>query len=902
MTNTQIDFKAVHQAAVAALPSLLEQWFPNGKRQGREFVVGSLAGEAGESLKINMDTGKWSDFAAGVTGYDPIDLLAAMRGCDKIDAARELSELLGAGSLPPPRDPPPKQSSKPKWEPAGPAPGEASPQQLRHPAHGEPSRYWTYRDAEGRVLGHVCRFDLADGSKEIIPLSWCSNGRRQAWRWLSFARPRPLYGLDRLAQRPTANVIVVEGEKAADAAQALFPAAVAVTWPGGSGAVGMADFTPLQGRKVVLWPDWDLKRYKENHPQAGQLLPRDEQPGIKAMLRIAAKLDELATPYRFVQPPIDSPDGWDAADLEPPADPVQWLKSRLVDAAELRGPEGADEPPLPDEPPFDPGQYEPVDTEPVEDDHAPFKALGYDHGVFYYLARGGQQVIELSGSAHTKNNLLMLAPLHWWEREYRGGKKEEGFNVAMAANALMRACERAGVYDPSRVRGRGAWWDDGKAVIHLGDRVVIDGEQYDIHRVRSRYVYEAAPPMRAALDNPLSTREAYALVELCQMLQWEKPIDALLLAGWCVVAPVCGALAWRPHIWITGGAGSGKSWTMDNIVRRVLGDTALAVQSETTEAGLRQTLGHDAMPVVFDEAESEDQRAQQRIQNVMALMRQASSEGGAAILKGSATGASKAYRIRSCFAFSSIGVGLQQHADHTRVTVLALTKDHTISNEERAERFARLQEKWLKTLTPEFVERLQARTIRLIPEIRRNAETFAVAGSMVLGNRRSGDQIGALLAGAYALHSSKAISLEEATAWLKQQDWEDTTATQERRDELACLQHLMEYIVKVQGVQKQLDRTLGELVDAAEGGLDDELTRSMAEDALKRYGMRVYGDKLLISNTSSALKKILANTPWATNWGRVLKRIDGAETTDPIRIGPGSTSRATAIPVRLVVQ
>ena len=53
--------------------------------------------------------------------------------------------------------------------------------------------------------------------------------------------PRPLYGLDRLAARPDAPVIVCEGEKAADAAERLFPEYVAVTSPNGAGSPHCAD-------------------------------------------------------------------------------------------------------------------------------------------------------------------------------------------------------------------------------------------------------------------------------------------------------------------------------------------------------------------------------------------------------------------------------------------------------------------------------------------------------------------------------------------------------------------------------------------------------------------------------------------------------------------------------------
>jgi putative DNA primase/helicase len=77
------------------------------------------------------------------------------------------------------------------------------------------------------------------------------------WRWLGFPKPRPLYGLDRLAARPKAPVVVTEGEKAADAAALLLLDHVAVTSPGGSKAAKAADWSPLAGRHVVIWPDND---------------------------------------------------------------------------------------------------------------------------------------------------------------------------------------------------------------------------------------------------------------------------------------------------------------------------------------------------------------------------------------------------------------------------------------------------------------------------------------------------------------------------------------------------------------------------------------------------------------------------------------------------------------------
>ncbi|MGH7122118.1 MAG: hypothetical protein ACREFP_24510, partial [Acetobacteraceae bacterium] len=168
----------------------------------------------------------------------------------------------------------------------------------RHPKLGAPAGRWEYRDGAGRVLGHVCRFTMPDGSKEIRSLVFVGHRKwGQQWRWLGFPKPRPLYGLDRLAARPGAPVIVTEGEKAADAAGALLSGHIAVTSPGGSKAAKAADWSALAGRKVTIWPDAD---------DPGQAYAR-------AVADILAKLSP-APAVAIVKPPEGVAEGWDAAD------------------------------------------------------------------------------------------------------------------------------------------------------------------------------------------------------------------------------------------------------------------------------------------------------------------------------------------------------------------------------------------------------------------------------------------------------------------------------------------------------------------------------------------------------------------------------------------------------------
>ena len=61
--------------------------------------------------------------------------------------------------------------------------------------------------------------------KDVLPYTFCEGpDGKQRWQWKDLPRGRrPLYGLDFLAARPDAPVLVVEGELTADAARILFP-------------------------------------------------------------------------------------------------------------------------------------------------------------------------------------------------------------------------------------------------------------------------------------------------------------------------------------------------------------------------------------------------------------------------------------------------------------------------------------------------------------------------------------------------------------------------------------------------------------------------------------------------------------------------------------------------------
>lgn len=69
--------------------ALLRELFPAGRRQGREWCIGSIAGEPGQSLRTSLagkHRGRWHEFADG-TGGDMLDLIAAVNCGDDLRQA-----------------------------------------------------------------------------------------------------------------------------------------------------------------------------------------------------------------------------------------------------------------------------------------------------------------------------------------------------------------------------------------------------------------------------------------------------------------------------------------------------------------------------------------------------------------------------------------------------------------------------------------------------------------------------------------------------------------------------------------------------------------------------------------------------------------------------------------------
>ena len=151
---------------------------------------------------------------------------------------------------------------------------------------GPPTGKWDYLDADGALIACVYRYDPPGRRKEFRP--WDVRARRP-----QAPDPRPLYNLPGIAR--ATEVILVEGEKTA---QALIEAGIVATTAmhGSNGPTEKTDWSPLAGKRVIVWPDKD---------KAGW----EYAEAVSRAARIAG-----ADMVSILTPPANKAGKWDAAD------------------------------------------------------------------------------------------------------------------------------------------------------------------------------------------------------------------------------------------------------------------------------------------------------------------------------------------------------------------------------------------------------------------------------------------------------------------------------------------------------------------------------------------------------------------------------------------------------------
>jgi putative DNA primase/helicase len=515
-------------------------------------------------------------------------------------------------------------------------------------------------------------------------------------------------------------------------------------------------------------------------------------------------------------------------------------------------------------------------------------ALGFS-GKEYFFTSSNNKIISVL-TAFSETEMMKLMPIEYWESVFPGGGKSR-VDWVQAKSTIMAECHAVGFFQPQFIRGRGTWFDDGRTVVNMGDHLIVDGDRVELGEIRSRYFYTLSAALNPLHANPLTVDDCDTLINACGTFKWLKPEQGFLLAGFIVVARICGALPIRPHVWVTGGSSTGKSTLLERFVSPLLGQAKLHVQGGTSEAGLRQSLKCDAVPVVFDEFESTTIKSQENVNACTELMRSAWSISNAMIVKGSAGGSAEQFQVCFCAIVSSIRTRLTNDADRSRFAIVELAP-HGSDSEHWA-----LLSGYLDQITEEYGDRLFSRSIKMIPVLLNNFKTLkkSLSGKV---SQRFGDQYGMLLAGYSILISDEPLSEEEAEMLVSHVKLSEEKEQAKVADHNDALTQINTSVIQIE--REESNNRQETYVKRDSWVVSDAIIASKSDMNVKRgllaYGIRVELDYVWFAGPSHGVfaKTFFKGTHWEKSYIASLARTAGAEKR-VMRIGTGFTGQSIGI-------
>lgn len=413
-------------------------------------------------------------------------------------------------------------------------------------------------------------------------------------------------------------------------------------------------------------------------------------------------------------------------------------------------------------------------------------------------------------------------------------------DLDLAFEIVRSACEKLGPYSPQAVRGPGLWLDSsGKLVVNDGLHCWRDGQV--------TYVPDGIPFLKAAAS-PLSRECVTQLFDQIDCAWGHRA--ATMMIGWLVIAVAGGALAWRPHLSLTGQYSSGKS-AAQTMLTTILGAAAVHIDGDTTAAGIRQRVRTSCRAVIIDELEPEV--IHERKDSILALLRTAAS--GGCIARGTADGAGQIFSMHSAFCIGAISPLLGGGADQTRIISLEL---NSLPGSHRLQ----LETYWLAEFGQHLLRSIVCDFPGLQASIARAKSRLRAKGR----HARFQDTIG---------------TMAGAAGWLIGVDVD--LAVDSEMEERFSANDSMELYYRILGIPLRCGRPASEalfLVDEADHHIIRTVTSELACVGMcRRDHDGVAG--VFISSRNDELKNYLRQD----NWNAVLKRLPGALLDQNINVG-----------------
>jgi phage/plasmid primase-like uncharacterized protein len=505
--------------------------------------------------------------------------------------------------------------------------------------------------------------------------------------------------------------------------------------------------------------------------------------------------------------------------------------------------------------------------------------LGFNGKKYHYFSTSKKDILDLSASDHNPGNLSMEAPAKYWGDRYgyildKEGNKTKNPNWKMVIEKLGTESAKVGRFNPSKVRGVGAWEENGKMLVNIGDKIYYNGEFFPLFNngIESNYFYQSSESVSLDFNRPLPDDYANKFVEAFKMLRYKNPSDYIILLGWIFSAQIFAALPWRPHIWITGERGSGKS-TILNYINEALAFSVLTQGS--TASGIRQRILNNAFPIISDEAEPNNEKDRMKLQEVLELARQSSTRSSYETLRGSASGKSVSYNTNTCFCMGSIQLSSMGGADTSRFFVIEM---ETVKEQSHAE-FIRLE-----NAMNEVTDLASGLFIRAVNMYENHIKNIELAKKVIKERKiesRQADQLAPIIAGYFAYFSTDLMDETFVVNTIRELNFETSEYAQanEVNDSEKCFEDLLG--LQIPGQSITVGQILEKIPYETNGAVIDGFNHQLG-----LFGLRYmdFEKALFIPGRSSVLKKAIEKISDYSDYGNTLKRHSRYVETKPVRV------------------
>lgn len=502
----------------------------------------------------------------------------------------------------------------------------------------------------------------------------------------------------------------------------------------------------------------------------------------------------------------------------------------------------------------------------LEISDVPFIALGREGDCFVYFVKKTKRIERITIGNHKARNLLLLADSSFWYKVDNGAGA-----TSLRSYEYCVGLHGGATFNVERVRNVGMWNEDGRVLYNAGNAcyAVENGEIVPVDNTRPNgRIYTAGDALPEPGLEMMTDEQGKAFADFLNAYPWREERGGDLFAGLVVQALLSGFVPLRVHGWITAPSGSGKSMLF-NRLNQLTGGLICNMEGGT-EAGVRQRINGIALPVGYDEAETDpDEKSGSCMKQLLAIGRAATDTGK--LWQGGQNGKPMLYLVNSAFLLFSINSALNKAANESRFMHLHLLPSSDKEPMDKAFKAA---------VDAVNIGAFIARMMHIAPVLLKNIASLQA----ILKHGRREKLFSVVLACRHALTSRELMTPDQLTeaATLVEAS---TVAKVETDDAARCIETIMQY--RPQGLGRDTD---------LQGLLYAERTRQTGvETATGEYGVKMVtsngNEGIFVQHTHTIITKALFGSEWQAGCRDALLNLQGAKACkQKIRMGHNSVN------------